>query len=380
MKTIKLAFLILCTLVLVSNFRTMSRWSEARGVYDDICYLRQAHLFQRFGLAGIDTDLSKDDDLFAKQRFEEIGWNDPSRLPCHNPKGDKYVLQYPPGTGVLLALFPQGHQVVPLYISASVIVWAVALIALFYAPSVISILIAGGFGTLATYMMINPAKASYSIAPTMALCAIIGALTVYWLTRRATRGILLPALVGLLLGMAVNFRLPNLFLSAGYLILFAIWLFQTRKVEILVQAIGFGVALAIGMSPTLLANLINAGSPFATTYGGTDAVSPEFSFVILQQYLRDMQSVLVILAIGSTVWLFTRNDRKMLDIGVIVGGNLFLNLIFFLSHPVFTPYYTIPVAMLSLWSVVFASILQIRCVDTKSSIQVNKLTENDISA
>jgi hypothetical protein len=34
------------------------------------------------------------------------------------------------------------------------------------------------------------------------------------------------------------------------------------------------------------------------------------------------------------------------------------NLAFFLSHPVFTPYYTIPIAMLSLWSLLFASLLQ----------------------
>ena len=35
-----------------------------------------------------------------------------------------------------------------------------------------------------------------------------------------------------------------------------------------------------------------------------------------------------------------------------------MNLAFFMSHPVFTPYYTIPVAMLSLWSLLFASLMQ----------------------
>jgi hypothetical protein len=33
-----------------------------------------------------------------------------------------------------------------------------------------------------------------------------------------------------------------------------------------------------------------------------------------------------------------------------------LNLAFFLSHPIVTPYYTIPIAMLSLWSLMFASL------------------------
>ena len=40
---------LLCFLVLASNVWSMSRWNEARGVYDDVCYLRQAHLFQKFG-------------------------------------------------------------------------------------------------------------------------------------------------------------------------------------------------------------------------------------------------------------------------------------------------------------------------------------------
>jgi hypothetical protein len=47
-------------------------------------YLRQARLFQRVRLAGINTDLSKDDYLLAKQKFREIGfpkWNNPWRLP-----------------------------------------------------------------------------------------------------------------------------------------------------------------------------------------------------------------------------------------------------------------------------------------------------------
>ncbi len=35
-----------------------------------------------------------------------------------------------------------------------------------------------------------------------------------------------------------------------------------------------------------------------------------------------------------------------------------MNLVFFLSHPVFTPYYTVPIAMLSVWSLLFASLTQ----------------------
>ena len=45
-KTAKILCGLVCFVILVSNVWTISRWSESRGVYDDICYLRQAHLFQ----------------------------------------------------------------------------------------------------------------------------------------------------------------------------------------------------------------------------------------------------------------------------------------------------------------------------------------------
>jgi hypothetical protein len=46
----------------------------------------------------------------------------------------------------------------------------------------------------------------------------------------------------------------------------------------------------------------------------------------------------------------------MRQVAFVTAGNLFVNSAFFLTHPVFTPYYTVPVAMLSLWSLLFASL------------------------
>ncbi len=40
------------------------------------------------------------------------------------------------------------------------------------------------------------------------------------------------------------------------------------------------------------------------------------------------------------------------------AGNLIFNLGFFLSHPIFEPYYIIPLEMLSLWSLLYASLSQ----------------------
>src|SRR5258707_4329315 len=127
-------------LVLASNVWTISRWNESRGVYDDLCYLRQAHLFQRFGVSGFDTDLARDDDGYLSGKLRAINfaeWNKPERVPCHTPmeRSKKFVLQYPPGTGAALALFPEGFQVIPLYVTASLGILAFALLALLRAST-----------------------------------------------------------------------------------------------------------------------------------------------------------------------------------------------------------------------------------------------------
>ena len=287
---LKIIFGIVLVLVLASNVLAISRWSESRGVYDDICYLRQAHLFQRFGAGGLDTNLSKDDDHYLAQKLQAINfpdWNDPARAPCHTlmPASNKFVLQYPPGTGFVLALFPSGFQVIPLYMLTSVAIFGFALLALIYASTLYAVIVAGTFGAAAIYLMINPTKASYSVAPTMIVCALAGFLTARLVANGNAHRLALIAAIGLLIGLAVNFRLPNLFLSAGYFLSFLVAFLSARNRDTLLQGIAFGVAFLIGMMPTLIANAINAGSPFATTYGGVDVAPPELKSEVLWQYL-----------------------------------------------------------------------------------------------
>ena len=354
----------LCFLVLASNVWSMSRWSEARGVYDDVCYLRQAHLFQKFGARGLDTDIARDDDRYLSAKLKEIGyaaWEDRTSAPCHVPMpSKKVVIQYPPGTGFVLALFPEGFQVIPLYVSATAIVFGFALLAIFYVRATSSLLLTTGFGCLAIYLMVNPTKASYSVAPTMVACALAGFLTAKLLFSEQRRHRLaLVAAIGLVLGLAVNFRLPNLFLASGYLVFLLVSFLLVRKFETFLQGALFGLAFVAGMAPTLLANAINAGSPFATTYGSVDATPPDLSLSVIWSYAADMQFVLLVLAgVWTALMLRWHRGNAMRQVALLVAANLVVNLAFFLSHPLFTPYYTIPIAMLSLWSLLFASLMQ----------------------
>jgi hypothetical protein len=361
MKLSRLLCAVVLLLLLIGNIWTISRWSESRGVYDDVCYLRQAHLFQQFGPGGLITDITRDDDHYLTDKLKQIGfpeWNNPDRIPCHTwiEKTGRHVMQYPPGTGFALALFPSGFQVIPLYVLASVVAFGFALLAASYASTLYSLILAGVFGDAAIYLMINPTKASYSMAPTMMACALIGFLTARLFTAEPRHRLVLIALVGFLIGLSVNFRLPNLLLSAGYFLFLAGSFLLARSKATFLQGIAFAVAFLIGMAPTLIANAINAGSPFSTTYGGVDAVAPELNSGILWRYFVDVQFTLLVIAAVWTFWLWRFHHRNAKPVALVVAGNLVVNLIFFMSHPIFTPYYIIPIDMLSLWTLLFATL------------------------
>lgn len=355
---------VLCFLILASNVWSMSRWSEARGVYDDICYLRQAHLFQKFGVRGLDTDIAHNDDGYLETKLKAIGYPAWAGAPCHTlmPAAKKAVMQYPPGTGFVLALFPEGFQVIPLYVSATAIVFGFALLAIFLARSTSSILLTSGFGCLAVYLMINPTKASYSVAPTMVVCALVGWLTARLFVKTPPRHfMLLTMLIGFLIGFAVNFRLPNLFLSAGYFLFFGFAFLRTRKLEAFLRGGSFGVAYLVGIAPTLIANAINAGSPFATTYGGdpADLSPPTIDASIIWAYFKDMQGILLVLASAWVVLIFrVHGEAGIRSVASVTALNVAVNVPFFMTHPTFNPYYAMPIAMLSLWSLLFAFLMQ----------------------
>jgi hypothetical protein len=361
MKFLKVLCAIGFLAVLVSNIWSISGWIEARGVYDDICYLRQAHLFERFGLRGIDTNIAFDDDHYFAGRLKAIGypeWNDVKRFPCHTwiPDADKYVLQYPPGTGFILSLFPAGFQVIPLYVLASVVAVGFSLIALTYASTFYRLLLVAAFGDIVIYLMINPTKASYSVAPTMMVCALAGFLTAKLFMAEPRHRVLLWALLGLLIGLSVNFRVPNLFLAAGYCLYLAGAFLLARSKETFLQGLAFGVSFLIGIIPTLIANAINAGSPFSTTYGSVDVVPPELNPGVLLSYLVDVQFTLLAISVGWVAWLWRADRGRARQVAVLVAVNLVVNLIFFMTHPIFTPYYIIPIDMLSLWTLLFATL------------------------
>lgn len=365
MRYLKAACGLMCFLILASNIWSISGWSEARGVNDDFCYLRQAHLFQKLGLGGLDTRVAGDEDHYLSSKMKElnlIDWRDPTVPPCHNfmPMTKKLVIQYPPGTGLLMALFPEGHQVIPLFALATIAIFGFGLLAIAYASTTPSILSAAVFADVAVYMMINPTKSSYSMAPTMVVCALAGFLTARLFVKTPQRRrIFVSMLIGFLLGLAVDFRVANLFLSAGYFLFFLFAFLRARNWETFAEGGLFGVAFLVGIAPTLIANAINAGSPFATTYSASEAKTMNLDAGVIWAYVTDIQFLLLLLAGGWIAWILRWRRRSGIgSLALVTAVNLVVNMAFFTIHPAYTQYYTIPIAALSLWSLLFASLMQ----------------------
>ncbi len=359
---LKTVFAVLCLVMLALQLRSMSGWNEARGVFDDICYLRQAHLFQRFGLAGFDTDMSRDDDGYARSKFREIGfpgWKDQKELPCHNtfPATGKVVIQYPPGPGMVLALFPAGHQVVPMFMLATIAVFGLALSAIYRARKPASIVLAGLFGCLAIYLMINPIKASYSMAPTAVICALCGYLTVRCFGEPNADRRAAPLLVlGFLFGLSVDFRLANIFLCGGCGLFLLIDFLKSRQPHDFLRGVWFALAMVVGMSPTLISYWVNTGSPFTSTYHGAPTVVPlGFTVSVTWEYLNDhLQAALIALSIAGAAALGLARDGSLKRAGQVTAANLAINLAFFLSYGLAVSYYLIPIALQSLWTLLVA--------------------------
>ena len=363
MRAVKVFFSIVFLAILASNIRLTSHWSESRGVYDDICYLRQAHLFQRFGWQGLDTSLARETDGYLAAKLRSIdfpNWNEPTRAPCHTQTADgsKWVMTPPPGTGFVLALFPEGFQVVPLYMLANAIVAGLALFGLWRAQEKVGLTLAALLGALSIYFMINPTKASYSMAPTMVVCALAGLFTARLFVDEGRRRLLMVAAVGVLLGLSASFRIANVVLSAGYFLFFGLSFLIWRTRETFVSGLVLGLSFLVGLLPVFAANLVNSGNPLVSAYGGQDTAPRSLDPAVLLAYLRDTQFPLIVIACVGTalLWRFA-GPGGVRKLALLVAGNLALNLAFFATHPVFTQYYVIPILMLSLWTLLFAAVL-----------------------
>jgi len=154
-------------------------------------------------------------------------------------------------------------------------------------------------------------------------------------------------------------RIPNVLLVAGYLAMFG-WIFLKRpQLNTFLQGAAFTIPVLIGLLPTLMANHINAGGPLSTTYSPGDSEAHDFSFLPMLKAAWDYtimtQGQLIVVAIICTVLLYLKAPTDAFRrIATLTGINLLVSIVFFCGHTLKTPYYLMPIALLSLWTLFFS--------------------------
>ena len=311
-------------------------------------------------MAGLDTRLMPPvaQDLVSAMRDSGLpasSWEQAVAPHCHHYKTavDRIVLQYPPGTGFLMSLAPDGIEQRTLRLGSFTMA-VLALLALGFSvrhwQGAALLAIAGA----ATFQMLAKDIGSPSAAPSVALGALLGLGTV---TAARSSKVWPFLLLGLLTGLATAVRLPNLFFGIAPGIFLAVRLLQHRRGRDLA---GLGCLLAgtlIGLLPVLIANQINAGSILATTYASVDA-NTSLSLETLRHGLdrlflsTDASSSLSMLA--AVICAAALPTARMPAVAAICA---FIALLAFLaSKPIVLAYYLAPLSAFAICGVLAAEV------------------------
>jgi hypothetical protein len=152
------------------------RFADAAEGCDAFGYQRQAALFRANGLQGLDTRLETPHSrrLIAGMLETELrvrDWYQAVAPHCHHYKRvpDRVVLQYPPGTGFLMAAFPEPVQSRGLLIDA-----IIAIAAVFAGLAAGSRSLVGSAGALAAGLLVVAAARAGAGSDSVAPATLLG--------------------------------------------------------------------------------------------------------------------------------------------------------------------------------------------------------------
>jgi hypothetical protein len=303
-------------------------------------------------------------DFMRSSNLPLASWDELVAPHAHHyfPKAGRVGVQYPPGTGIALALFPEGEAVQGLNRTVIWLLLLVGIAALILAGARRS-WISAGFVTLAVVLGLGIVgrigDRSFSINAMLAplllsalcLCAALG------LRSREERwrpAWCVSLLGGCVLGFAILIRLPVMFLVPGFLAL--LWPESWRPhMRLPIFAFGLGMLLS-GILPLLAHQYGITGAWYLPTYNRSDTAPPSLEPLRanLAYYLGTGPGsqdnwVLVVLFVGF-VGLFalrtrhhpTRSGIDWKRIGVSVVILWGFPTAYFLTHPHSAPYYSTP--------------------------------------
>ena len=347
---------------------------------DSFGYARQAQLFRERGpIKGLDTRIDDPDALRLIDVARVVGgapqdWRELVAPLCHHYKEgvDAVVLQYPAGTGLMLAMFDEPHSLRGLLLSSMALAAIAVCLPIVFANLSVRSLISGAmlFGLIAWTVKQPDAFASYSIVASIGL-ACLAAMLLYLrqapaLPSRLLRQSLSIAL-GVCCGMLVAVRLPNAFIVCGvaFVVLFGaggFHLIQLRAAWQRAWPFALGL-LAVTVPLVLIPNFINAGGMFLTTYNSVDAAPPVLTKDVVSEgfsfyYAGGFSSpavvvVTVLLALSACRRIFFKALRA--QSGLFYGAFIafVLSLSFFVTHTIRISYYLLPASIFALYALYF---------------------------
>jgi hypothetical protein len=336
---------------------------------DGFGYARQAQLFRDQGLMhGFNTSITAPQaellvSLAKGTLPNTVSWYEPIAPHCHhyNDHTGKVILQYPPGTGLILALFPEPRAMPYLLITGIALTTLVLCWALLgrRLDALAVVATCSAFVFLMWVIYTDTVHSSASVPATLLLIPASA-----WLGYAFPNRSYLSAFpFGLICGLLVSVRLPNAMILAGFVVQAVLsaklWHWHNLKAcwsKIATVAAG----LLIGVSPVLISNHVNAGGIFHTTYSSIDASAPVFRHRLINEaahyyFGAPTGSIVLIAAIffvalGLTAW--ANDEEKRTPAGTLGAAlTLLLSLGFFVTHSVRIPYYLIPAGMMAIFMV-----------------------------
>ncbi|MDX6305790.1 MAG: hypothetical protein QOI77_2759 [Blastocatellia bacterium] len=282
------------------------------------------------------------------------------------PKSGSVGVQYPPGTGLTLAMYPEGKAVYGLNRTVVIVFLAVGVMAFVVAvyrrawASIVLVVLAIHLG-LAVLGRIGALSFSVNAVLIPVLLSVLLALASVKLSfDNRNRLALLSALAsGAMVGFATLIRLPTVFLVPGFLIL--LWPKSWRGATKGLPAIFCAGVFLIGILPVLINQQAVAGAWYLPTYASVDAAPPtlhrlreNFSYFFGEDGPAAQDNWALLYAIagfaGFAILNYFRRKPESLDRGALSWKRLGLAVlivwlvptVFFLMHWVTGAHYAIP--------------------------------------
>jgi len=268
-------------------------------------------------------------DFMQQQNVAVPRWEEVVAPHAHHyfPQSGYVGVQYPPGTGLVLAMFPQGEAVYRLnriVVFVFIVAGAVMLAIAAWKRAWVSIGLVVLALSLGLMVLARLGALSFSmnavLVPIVLTC-VFSLLALRFATgSRNGLALLFALLGGLSLGFATMIRLPSFLLSAGFLVL--LWPgFRNFRIKTLPVAFALGVTIS-GVIPVVINQHNVAGAWYLSTYATVDAapptlerLGPNLSFFLGSGHASVDNWALVASFIGLAgfLMLYVRRDSEQLN-------------------------------------------------------------------